>query len=135
MLWFVFGILHSLFQAIFSELNCVFKIDSWQLNFLHCTCAFIAFSFLLPFMIFPSEGLFYLAALISASIVTVGCQTQIYTSSKFNGRVSSMWMPVSLFVSFITWIALFPEDAKSYMEDTFTLLQRVNLKNLCFNGR
>ena len=76
MLWFVFALLHSVFQAVFNELNRSFKMDSWQLNFLHC-----AFStLLLPVLFFGLPSIswaLFATALVIASILTIGCQSQI----------------------------------------------------------
>lgn len=121
MIWFLYGIIYSVFQAFFSELNRIFKIDSWRLNFLHCLFAALACSVCLPFIDIPKDPEFWLIALGSASIMALGCQIQIFMSSKHSGRVSSMWMPISIFVSFIAWTALNPDMAKVYMEDPVAL--------------
>ena len=121
MLWFIFAVLHSVFQAGFNELNRIYKIDSWQLNFLHGLFSFLLLSpaiiFIWPLVTWHLVG----AAFIIASFITVGSQAQIFMSAQHNGRVSSMWRPVSIFVAFIFWIGLFPETAKSYMEDPKSL--------------
>ena len=121
MLWFAFALLHSVFQAVFNELNRSFKIDSWQLNFLHCAFSMVL---LLPVLLFgmPSiSSTLFAAALVIASILTIGCQSQIYMAAKHNGRVGSMWRPISIFVAFVLWIGFFPETAKEYMEDPLAL--------------
>ena len=42
-------------------------------------------------------------------------------AAKHNGRVGSMWRPISIFVAFILWIGFFPETATEYMEDPTSL--------------
>ncbi|MEM6811825.1 MAG: hypothetical protein AAF549_05090 [Pseudomonadota bacterium] len=61
------------------------------------------------------------AAFVISSVLTVGCQAQIYMSSQHNGRVASMWRPISIFTAFILWIGLFPQTASYYMEDKLIL--------------
>lgn len=116
MLWFVFALLHSIFQAIFSEINRSLKIDSGQLNFLHCAFSTLILSPII-FLNIPSISWVLLAAsLVIASILTIGGQSQMYMASKYNGRVGSMYRPVSIFISFVLWVGLFPETAHRYME-------------------
>ncbi|NQZ14473.1 MAG: hypothetical protein HRT94_06605 [Alphaproteobacteria bacterium] len=133
MLWFVFALLHSVFQAVFNELNRSFKMDSWQLNFLHCAFSTLL---LLPVLFFglPVMSWTLLAAsLVIASILTIGCQAQIYMAAKHNGRVGSIFRPVSIFVAFVLWIGFFPETAKEYMEDPLSLVSYCFLLLLSFS--
>lgn len=121
MLWFVYAVIHTIFQAIFVELNRIYKIDSWQLNFLHSFFAFLFMCLLIPFMNWQLDAKIIFAAFVISSVLTIGCQAQIYMSSRHNGRVASMWQPVSIFTAFILWIGLFPETASDYMEDKLIL--------------
>lgn len=121
MIWFLLAVLNSIFQAIFNELNRSFKIDSWQLNFLHCAFSTLL---LLPILFFGMPSMSWklvASSLVIASILTVGCQSQIYMAAKHNGRVGSMWRPISIFVAFVLWIGFFPETARGYMEDPLAL--------------
>jgi len=122
MIWFVYAVIHTIFQAIFVELNRIYKIDSWQLNFLHSLFGLAFMLCLFPFISWQWDGQIIFAGLLVSSISTIGCQAQIYMSSQHNGRVASMWRPVATLVSFVMWIALFPETASEYMNDTPTLI-------------
>ena len=35
MFWIVYAIAHSLFRAIFAEINRLYRVDAWQLTFVH----------------------------------------------------------------------------------------------------
>ena len=121
MVWFSLGLLYSVFQACFNELNRIYKIDSWQLNFLHCLFATLVLS---PCVLFVSSYLSWVliaASMVLASFITIGCQAQIFMSATHNGRVGSIHRPISIFVAFIFWIGFFPETAAPYMEDKVSL--------------
>lgn len=121
MLWLVYALIHTIFQSVFAELNRVYKIDSLQANFLHSVFACFVMLFMLPFMSWDLDIKLIIAAFISSSVMTIGCQVQFFLSAEHNGRVASMWRPISVFVSFLLWIGLFPETAAGYMEDKVVL--------------
>ncbi len=121
MIWLTWALIHTVFQAIFAELNRVYKIDSLQINFLHSFFAFLVMCLMFPFLSWNLDAKLIIAAFIASSVMTVGCQAQFFLSSKHNGRVASMWQPISVFVSFILWIGLFPETAVAYMENKVIL--------------
>lgn len=119
MLWFIYAIIYTIFQAVFVELNRIYKIDSWQLNFLHSIFAFFFMCLLIPFMSWELDLKIIFAAFVISSVLTLGGQVQIYMSSQHNGRVASMWKPINIFTAFILWLGLFPETAGDYMDDPF----------------
>lgn len=110
MYWAIFAIFHSIFRAIFAEVNRVYNLDSWQLSFWHACVAVIVLLPFIPFMDWPADMNFYLAAVLVAMILAVGVVIQLNLSAERKGRVSSIAIPVEAIAAFLIWIAV-----KDYM--------------------
>lgn len=108
--WAIFGIFHSIFRAIFAEVNRVFKADPWQLSFWHASVAVAVLLPFIPFMDWPADINFYLAAILVALIISVGIVIQLNLSSEKKGRVSSIAIPIEAIAAFLIWVAV-----KDYM--------------------
>ena len=121
MSWVLFALIAALFQAGFVEANRPMKAKAAQLNFLHVAGGLALSIPLLPWMIFPEDPVFYAAFVIIGAISVVGCMMQMHMSSQKNGRVASMWMPVSTFSGFFLWLVVDPSLAQSYLGSFVTM--------------
>ncbi len=110
MYWAIFGILHSMFRAIFAEVNRVYNLDSWQLAFWHASVAVAVLLPFVPFMDWPADPNFYLAAVLVALIFAIGVVIQLNLSADKKGRVSSIAIPVEAISAFVIWLLV-----KDYM--------------------
>lgn len=115
MYWAIFGIFHSMFRAIFAEVNRVYRADSWQLAFWHATVAVVVLLPFIPFMDWPSNVNFYLAALLVALILSVGVVIQLNLSSQKKGRVSAISIPLEAVAASLIWIAVMPPMIDFYL--------------------
>jgi len=117
MYWAIFGIFHSIFRAIFAEVNRVFKVDAWQLAFWHASVAVFLLLPLIPFMDWPAELNFYLAAVLVALILSVGVIIQLTLSSQKKGRVSSIAIPLEAIAASLIWVIITPAMMAYYTHD------------------
>lgn len=117
MYWAIFGIFHSIFRAIFAEVNRVFKVDSWQLSFWHACVAVIILLPFVAFMDWPADVNFYLAAVLVALILSVGIVIQLNLSSEKKGRVSSIAIPLEAISAALIWIMVMPYMIPYYADD------------------
>lgn len=104
MIWVIYAMAHSLFRAIFVEINRLYKLDAWQLCFTHAVCAVILLLPLKPLMNWPADPTFYLAAALVALIVTIGVVIQLNLSSEQNGRISGISVPLEALAAFVIWL-------------------------------
>lgn len=114
MIWTLYAVSHSVFRAIFAEINRIYRIDAWQLTFLHAMCAVVM---LLPFvgvMRWDADASFYIAAGLVALILSVGIVIQLNLSSEQNGRISAISIPFEALGAFLIWLAVDPEAWASY---------------------
>lgn len=122
MLWTAYAVAHSLFRAIFAEINRLYRIDAWQLTFVHAVCALV---FLLPFtplMRWPADPSFYMAAGMVALIITIGVVIQLSLSSAQSGRISAIAVPFEALGAFAIWLALEPAALDRYAQDPLRLV-------------
>ena len=122
MYWAIFGIFHSIFRAIFAEINRVYGEDPWQLSFWHASVAVLILIPFIPFMDWPvmdgADGKnFYLAAILVAMILSVGIVIQLNLSSEKKGRVSSIAIPMESISAAFIWIAVMPYMIDYYAQD------------------
>ena len=120
--WIVFCILASLLQSGFSETNRIYKIEAKLLNLLHAFFSLVLLLPLLLFTSFPSEISFYVCAFTSGVIVSYGCIKQLDLASQFNGRVSSMYIPIEAVVSFVIWALISPLSILWLLDQPFRLI-------------
>ena len=106
MYWAIFGIFHSIFRAIFAEVNRVYNVDSWQLAFWHASVAVLILLPCIPFMDWPADVNFYLAAILVALILAVGVVIQLNLSAEKKGRVSSIAIPLEAIAAALIWLAV-----------------------------
>lgn len=114
MYWAIFGIFHSIFRAIFAEVNRVFRFDIWQLSFWHACVAVLVLMPFIPFMDWPADVNFYLAALLVALILSVGIVIQLNLVSDRKGRVSAVSIPLEAVASALIWVAVMPRMLDYY---------------------
>ncbi len=117
MYWAIFGIFHSLFRAIFAEVNRVYQADVWQLAFWHASVAVAILLPFIPFMDWPADINFYLAAVMVALILSVGIIIQLNLSSEKRGRVSSIAIPIEAIAAALIWVAITPYMLDFYASD------------------
>ncbi|PJB72450.1 MAG: hypothetical protein CO093_02960 [Alphaproteobacteria bacterium CG_4_9_14_3_um_filter_47_13] len=106
MYWAIFGIFHSLFRAFFAEINRVYKVDGWQLSFWHASVAVLVLLPFTPFMDWPADVNFYLAAFLVAMILSVGVIIQLNLSSMNKGRIAGISIPFEATFAALIWIAV-----------------------------
>ncbi len=117
MYWAIFGIFHSIFRAIFAEVNKVYKADPWQLSFWHASVAVLILLPFVPFMDWPADVNFYLAAVMVALILSVGVIIQLNLSSDKKGRVSSISIPLEAICAAVVWVLITPYMLNYYLDD------------------
>ncbi len=125
MYWAIFGIFHSIFRAIFAEVNRVYKVDAWQLAFWHASVAVMILLPFIPFMDWPADVNFYLAAVLVALILSVGVVIQLNLSSQKKGRVSSIAIPLEAISAAVIWVLITPAMIYYYSHDpvmTFSVI-------------
>lgn len=112
--WMLFALIGSLFQAGFVEANRVFKVDGRVLNFWHVIIILILFLPAIPYMAWPSDRMFYVLALIVAFGMTISMQILFNLARNHNGRVSSMYLPLEVVVTYGLWMTFFPDSITSF---------------------
>lgn len=122
MIWTVYAVAHSLFRAIFAEINRLYRIDSWQLTFVHAVCAVLFLLPLTPVMAWPADTSFYMAAGLVALIITVGIVIQLNLSSEQNGRTTGIAVPFEALGAFAIWLAINPDALDRYAGNALQLL-------------
>jgi hypothetical protein len=126
MIWAVFGILHSIFRAAFAEVNRIFRVDGTQLCFWN---AIFGMVFMLPFLPFIEWGLpifLYVTALIVGLVFTAGALMQLILTAQKKARVTSMHVPIEVFVAFIIWFFMMPD----VLSDLLSSPQKISLLGL-----
>lgn len=117
MYWAIFGLFHSIFRAIFAEVNRVYRLDSWQLAFWNASVAVVILLPFIPFMDWPADVNFYLAAVLVALIMAVGIVIQLNLSSARKGRVSSISIPIEAIAAALIWVAVTPYMIDYYAQN------------------
>ena len=117
MYWAIFGIFHSIFRAAYAEVNRIFDVDNWQMSFMQSVAAVILLVPFIPFMSFPTDLNFYLAALLVALIIAVGVVIQLNMTAIQKGRTSSVAIPIEALAAFIMWIVITPYAYAHYIDN------------------
>lgn len=122
MFWIVYAIAHSLFRAIFAEINRIYRVDAWQLTFVHAVVAVVLLMPFIPMMEWPADAAFYAAAGMVALIISVGVVIQLNLSSEQNGRISGIAVPFEALGAFAIWMAVHPDALASYENNALSLV-------------
>ena len=128
MQWIIYGLLHSLFRAGLSEAGRIFPADRWFMAFWHAVCAVVILTGLTPFMVWPSDGRFYFAAIIVSLILTVGTLMNLSLAGQNKARVAAICMPTEALAAFIIWLLVMPTAFQAHTHD----LQMTGLVLLSF---
>lgn len=128
MLWVLAAVLLSINAAAFVEANRYFKQDGFRLNFWRTLVATVLLLPTLPFLHWPKPGLFYPMAVLTGVVIIISTTVRFNLAAKQNGRVTTLWQPLAVLVSFALWIA---SDTASFHQFTQNPLQTA-LILLCF---
>lgn len=121
--WIIYALAHSLFRAIFAEINRVYQTDSWQLTFGQAVFTVL---FLSPLFLYvdrltvsagyswPTDPEFFMAAVLVALIVTVGTVIQLNLASEQSGRTSGITIPFEALGAFAIWMIVSPDSYDSF---------------------
>lgn len=112
--WMFFALVGSLFQAGFVEANRIFRVDARLLNFWHVVAILVLFIPLIPYMSWPDERSFYWLAMAVAFGMAISMQILFGLARRHNGRVSSMYLPLEVAITYGLWFALYPTTAEIY---------------------
>lgn len=119
MYWAIFGLFHSIFRAIFAEINRVYKIDPWRLSFWHAGAAVLMLAPFIPVMAWPETADFYLAAVLVALILSVGVVIQLTLSAEKKGRIYGIAIPIEAGAAALIWIASHDSMLFYYTQNPF----------------
>lgn len=117
--WMFFALVGSLFQAAFVETNRVFRADARLLNFWHVVLVLVLFIPLIPYMAWPEQRSFYVLAVIVAFGMGISMQILFSLARHHNGRVSSMYMPLEVVMTYGLWFAFYPPAIEVYQADPY----------------
>ncbi len=117
--WMFFALVGSLFQAAFVETNRVFRADARLLNFWHVVLVLVLFIPLIPYMAWPDDRIFYALAIVVAFGMGISMQILFTLARHHNGRVSSMYMPLEVVVTYGLWFAFYPPAIEVYQADPY----------------
>lgn len=107
-LWLVLALASSLLSAQNVEVNRRAKQEGFRLNFWRMTMA-AAFWFPLSMLeVWPSDWMFYGAAMFGGMAMIIGFTIQNDLANKHNGRVAILHMPLKAVVVFAIWAAIDP---------------------------
>ena len=110
-MWFVWGLLASLFAAILAESNRNYKLDARLLNAWRSTFGAGIIAFAYPLMVWPSFSsakTFYLVGGLDGIVTAIGMVLFFMLAARKTGRVTSMMMPVAAIGAYGTWCLLSP---------------------------
>lgn len=125
MIWILYAVAHSLFRAIFAEINRLYRVDAWQLTFVHAVFAVLLLLPFIPMMDWPASAPFYAAAVMVALITSVGIVIQLNLSSEQNGRTSGITVPFEALGAFVIWLAITPDALAAYENNMLSLVALV----------
>src|SRR5690606_4077785 len=108
MIWVVYGLFHSFMRAAFTETNRIYQLDGWRVAFWQSLFGLLILLPFVPFMAWPADERFYVAAVGVSLMLSVGTLIQLTLSNQKKGRVSSIYMPLETFAAFIIWLAVTP---------------------------
>jgi hypothetical protein len=107
-MWILYALLNSLFRAMFVETARFFPGDGWVRTFWQAVFGMAVLLPFLPFMEWSGDRDFYLAAVGTGMITTVGHLLQLGLAARQRGRVTPISMPVETCAAFLIWVLLAP---------------------------
>lgn len=117
MIWVIYGILHSMFRAAFAETNRVYRVNGWHLTFWHALFGTVILAPFSPFMNWPTNMEFYLAAILIALIFSIGNVMQMTLAGQRRGRLASIYMPLEAMVAMLIWAIVAPGTIAYYTDN------------------
>ncbi|HEY8190033.1 MAG TPA: hypothetical protein VIF12_05065 [Micavibrio sp.] len=118
MLWVIYGILHSMLRSACAETGRIFQFDGWRMGFWQALCGLVLLLPFLPFMVWPVDGAFYLAAAGVSVIFTVGALVQAKLSAERRGRVFAIYVPIETIAAMVIWALVMPHMLEEYLHDS-----------------
>ncbi|MBU6474755.1 MAG: hypothetical protein KGL10_06755 [Alphaproteobacteria bacterium] len=106
MTWALFALLAGVTNCVQMEFNSHYKHDGLELNAWRSLVSTGLMLPLLPFMEWPSDPRYYLAVLLGAAINVAGMMMQYNLAAEKNGRVATLYQPVTIFLTFCLWLAI-----------------------------
>lgn len=110
MTWALLALLAGITNCVQIEINRHYKFNGLELN---AWRSLISTLLLLPFfhlMEWPPDIRYYMAAIFGAAISVVGMMVQYNLAAAKNGRVASLYQPVTIFLTFCLWLMLDPKQ-------------------------
>lgn len=105
-IWIIWGLLSSLVAAASIELNRSLKKDGATLNFLKQVFMVGMAAPVLPYLQWPGNELFILAAAAVAVSMTIGQTVGFNLAARQQSRIASMVGPVQMVAGFLLWISI-----------------------------
>lgn len=118
MLWAIYGVLHSLLRAAVVETGRVSRVDGWHMGFWQALCGLGLCAAFLPVASWPDDFRFYLGAIGTGLILTVGMMVQLRLSEEKHGRVSAIYMPLEAAAAMVIWVLVTPYMLEEYANDS-----------------
>lgn len=106
MTWALLALLAGITYCVQIEINRHYKHNGFELNAYRALISAVILLPFIPFMQWPSDPQYYMAAFLSATISTVGMMIQYNLAAAKNGRVANMYQPITIFLTFALWLAI-----------------------------
>lgn len=105
-MWALFALVASLGFAGFLLVNQQYKVDPTAIMLWRCGGVCLAFFPAVFFVSWPPVTAFYVAAALTAVVISFGDRAVFRLSATYGAGVTSRLMPLSILATFVAWLAL-----------------------------
>lgn len=103
MTWWMYAIIASLSNAMFSEVNRVFKVGPFRLNFWQLTFSTLVLLPAIYHVSWPDNSMFYVVAFLNGLAMTFGTVVKLRVAAEQNGRVAVLTLPIKIIAAYLIW--------------------------------
>lgn len=128
MVWFVLALVSCAFNVAVIEIVRRCRLNPYEALLYRCL---IGIFLLLPFFTlfaYPTDPRFYLFMILMSGIYAWGNIAMGNLAAQRNGRIAVLYQPLMIFLTFIMWTALHPDELDMLLQGSQTLL----ITGLCF---
>ncbi len=122
MMWFVLALISCAFNVAVIEIVRRCRLNPYEALLYRCL---IGIFLLLPFFTlfaYPTDPRFYLFMVLLSGIYAWGNIRTGNLAAQRNGRIAVIYQPITIFLTFVMWMALHPQEMDAMINTPQTLL-------------
>jgi|TARA_R110002126_G_scaffold13118_3_gene56800 hypothetical protein len=118
-MWLIPAVLCLLFLCFMTVWNQRVRMPALQLNLWRCLYISLLFALTLPFVDFPTDIHFYISAFVAGLASMTVSTSLFYTAREHSAHIASLYMPLAMIFTFVTWLFFDPALLDAYISMPF----------------